>query len=354
MMGDKVEEPSSEDGEDEKVYDSFNAEIHVNRETSANHENDALVENPSSSEAESSTSSESPNQDDNDEEKSNSSGSSQKEGEEKSNSSPLEEEKKKKKKKKSELEKEKKENDINLAVKIALQVLLKSQPFPVKREDLFSVINIFVPNCNNDVKKRKAILKSLQKKVKNILALNLLTLNSKTKTEYVLSQCITYRKHNDFLLSQMDHDIRGFLIFLIPFFNVFYKKIPLSYLLHELNNVGHTLVKTKEEVVKILSSPNVLSTIANHILMTKELVDPLDFLIYAKKLSYIDFSTDHQYDESSLDGFYCIPTARFENEINMKQYITDLLNVPKKTFQLKDVYILFEEKYFMDINYENL
>ncbi|CAA9989650.1 conserved Plasmodium protein, unknown function [Plasmodium knowlesi strain H] len=356
-MGDRVEEPFFEDEEYENVYDNFNAEIHVNKGTSNNHENDALVENPTSSGTESSTSSQCLNEDKKDDEKSDASGSSDKEEEQMSNNSTLEEEKKKKKKKKkkkSELEKGKKENDIKLAVKIALQVLLKSQPFPVKREDLFSVINIFVPNCNNNVKKKKKILKLLQKKVKNILALNLLTLNSKTKTEYVLTQCITYRKHNDFLLSSMDHDIRGFLIFLIPFFNVFHNKIPLNYLLYELNNVGHKLLKTKEEVVKILSSPNVLSTIANHILMTKQLSDPLDYLIYSKKLSYIDFSSDHQYDESSLDGFYCIPTARFESEVNMKQYITDLLSVPNKNFQLKDVYVLFDEKYFLDINYDNL
>ncbi|KJP86948.1 hypothetical protein AK88_03457 [Plasmodium fragile] len=318
MMEDKVEEPVFEDEEDENVYDNFNAEIHVNKGTSGHEENDTLVEDASKSETECSTSSQSSNQDDKDEADSQ---SSHKEGQQSSNKSPLEEGK----------------DEKNM-----------------KREDLFSVINIFVPNCNNNVKKKKAILTLLEKKVKNVLALNLLTLNSKTKTEYVLTQCITYRKHNEFLLSNMDHQIRGFLIFLIPFFNVFHNKIPLNYLLYELNNVGHELLKTKEEVVKILSSPTVLSTIANHILMTKELVDPLDYLIYAKKLSYIDFSNNHQYDESSLDGFYCIPTARFESEVHMKQYITDLLSVPNKTFQLKDVYVLFEEKYFLDINYDNL
>ncbi|EUD69428.1 hypothetical protein C922_00291 [Plasmodium inui San Antonio 1] len=359
MMGDNVEEPFFGDEEDENVYDDFNAEIHVNRGTSGSPENDALVEDPSSNETESSTFSQSFNGDDNDGEDNDASESSLKEGQQKSSKNPLEVEKKKKrkkekKKKKSESKKGKKQNDIKLAVKIALQVLLRSQPFPVKREDLFSVINIFVPNCNNNVKKKKIILNLLQKKVKNILALNLLTLNSKTKTEYVLTQCITYRKHNDFLLSNMDHRIRGFLIFLIPFFSVFHNKIPLNYLLYELNNLGHSLLKTKEKMVKILSSPTVLSTIANHIVMTKELADALDYLIYAKKLSYIDFSSDYQYDETSLDGFYCIPTPRFESEVNMTQYITDLLRVPNKTFELKDVYVVFEEKYFLDINYDNL
>ncbi|SCO68951.1 conserved Plasmodium protein, unknown function [Plasmodium vivax] len=354
MGGYNAEESFFEDEEDENVYDNFNAEIHVNRGTSGGQENDALVEDPSSSETESSTSSQSFNEEDNTDHNSDESGSNH-EGQQKSINNPLQEgKKKKKKKKKNESKKGKKENDIKLAVKIALQVLLKSQPFPVKREDLFSVINIFVPNCNNNVKKKKLILKLLQKKVKNILALNLLTLNSKTKIEYVLTQSITYRKHNDFLLSNLDHHIRGFLIFLIPFFNAFHNKIPMNYLLYELNNVGHKLLKTKEEVVKILTSPNVLSSIANHIVMAKELVNPLDYLIYAKKLSYVDFSSDHQYDETSLDGFYCVPTARFESEVNMTQYITDLLSVPNKTFQLKDVYVLFEEKYFLDINYDHL
>ncbi|SOV83396.1 conserved Plasmodium protein, unknown function [Plasmodium sp. gorilla clade G3] len=246
----------------------------------------------------------------------------------------------------------KNDNDIKHAVKIAVQVLLNNQPFPVKRDDLFYTISIYVPSCNSSIK-RKVILKLLRKYLNNVLALKLLTLCSKTKTEYSLAQNIFYKQHNDLLLSNIDHTIRGFLIFLIPFFNVFHNKLPLNYLLYQLNMAGHKTLKTKEDIIKILTTPTLHSNIVYNNISSNDINEPLDFIIYAKKLSYIEFNNE-QYDENSLDGFYIIPTLRFQYEINMKAYINQLMNLPHKKYQLKDMYVLFDEKYFVDINYDNL
>ncbi|CRH01427.1 conserved Plasmodium protein, unknown function [Plasmodium relictum] len=303
---------------DENIYDKFDANLHINK----NNDNEKNISFEDSNSTDYSNHSELLN-----------------------NSN------KKKKKKVTVYKNFKNDNDIKIGIKIALQLLLNNQPFPVKREDLFSIINIYVPNCNTNLK-RKIILKLLKKQVNDILALKLLTLSSKTKTEYVLSQNILYKPHNDFLLSNLDHNIRGFLIFLIPFFKVFHNKIPLNYLLYELEIVGYKTLKTKEEILKILTTPSLFTNIKNN-LSTNEMVEPLDYIIYVKKLSYVDFYND-QYDENSLDGFYCTPTIRFEYEINMKNYIKELLKIPNKKFHLKDMYVLFEEKYFLDINCDNL
>lgn len=61
-----------------------------------------------------------------------------------------------------------------------------------------------------------------------------------------------------------------------------------------------------------------------------------------------------QYDEYSLDGFYCIPTLRFEYEVNTKHYINELLNISNKHYQLKDLYVIFEDKHFFNLNYNNI
>ncbi|KYN94149.1 hypothetical protein PRSY57_1449200 [Plasmodium reichenowi] len=260
--------------------------------------------------------------------------------------------KKKKKKSDEDYKNLKNDNDIKLAVKIAVQVLLNNQPFPVKREDLFYTISIYVPSCNSNIK-RKVIIKVLRKHLNNVLALKLLTLSSKTKTEYSLSQNIFYKQHNDLLLSNIDHTIRGFLIYLIPFFNVFHNKLPLNYLLYQLNMAGYKTLKTKEDIIKIITTPTLHSNIVYNNISSNDINEPLDLIIYAKKLSYIEFSNE-QYDENSIDGFYIIPTLRFQYEINMKAYINQLMNMPHKKYQLKDMYVLFDEKYFVDINYDNL
>ncbi|CAD2111401.1 hypothetical protein YYG_03428 [Plasmodium vinckei petteri] len=246
----------------------------------------------------------------------------------------------------------KQDNDIKLAVKISIQCLLKNQPFPVKREDLFSVINNYVPNCNSNLKK-KVVLKLLKKYVSDILSLKLLTLSSHTKTEYVLSQTIYYKPHNDFLYSELDHNIRGFLIFLIPFFKIYHNKLPLSFLLNELETVGHTTSKPPEEILKLLNAQHLFANIVTNINLYKELVDPIDYIIYSKKLSYIDFTND-QHDNKSLDGLYCVPTLRFEYEVNNVNYIDELLNISNRQYQLKDLYVMFEDKYFMNLNYNSL
>ncbi|SBS86673.1 conserved Plasmodium protein, unknown function [Plasmodium ovale] len=305
------------------TYDNFNTNVHIN--TNVNNESS----DGSSNESDGSSNSEQAN------------GSA---GKNKS---------KCKKKKNTENKDLKNDDDIKQAVKIALQFILKNQPFPIKREELTSIINMYVPNCNSKTK-RKIIFKHLKRQVNDILALKLLTLNTKTKTEYVLTQSITYKQHNDFLFSHLDHNIRGFLLFLLPFFKVFHNKIPLNYLLYQLGNVGYKTSKTKEEIIKIVNSPKISANSVNNIVYTsKDLVDPFDYIVYSKKLAYIDFIND-QYDENSLDGFYCIPTVRFECEMNTKEYIKELLNIPDKTFQLKDLYVMFDESDFVNLNYDLL
>ncbi|SCM12018.1 conserved Plasmodium protein, unknown function [Plasmodium chabaudi adami] len=246
----------------------------------------------------------------------------------------------------------KQDSDIKLAVKISIQCLLKNQPFPVKREDLFSVINNYVPNCNTNLKK-KVILKLLKKYVSDILSLKLLTLSTHTKTEYVLSQNIYYKHHNDFLYSKLDHHVRGFLIFLIPFFRVYHNKLPLSFLLNELETVGHKTSKPQEEILKMLNAQHLFANIVTNINLYRELIDPVDYIIYSKKLSYIDFIID-QHDNKSLDGYYCVPTLRFEYEVNNVHYIEELLNISNRQYQLKDLYVMFEDKDFLNLNYNNL
>ncbi|KAI4836781.1 hypothetical protein MKS88_004585 [Plasmodium brasilianum] len=332
----------------ENVYDNFNANIHTTTFINDNNDNNIQPEESKYS-GDSFGSSEIGTDDDDNNNNNNGNNNSNNNSNNSANNNGNGKRRKKKKAGSNNIEID---DDIKLAVKIALQFLLKNQPFPVKREDLFSVINLYVPTCNTNLK-RKSILKLLKKHVNDILALNLLILSTKTKTEYVLTQNITYKQHNDLLLSKLDHNIRGFLIFLVPFFKVFHNKIPLNYLLYEINNSGYKTLKTKEEILKILNTPTLFSNIKNNLTLNRELMDPLDYIIYAKKLSYIDFSND-QYDEHSLDGFYITPTIRFEYEINMEYYITELLNIPNKKFQLKDVYVLFEEKYFMNLNYDNL
>ncbi|VWU52647.1 conserved protein, unknown function [Hepatocystis sp. ex Piliocolobus tephrosceles] len=270
------------------------------------------------------------------------------------------------------------ENDeeIQLAVKIALQILLKKQPIPIRRDDLFNILNMFVPNSNSSLKK-KIIIEILNKHVNNILALNLLTLRTKTKTEYVLSQHVTYKEHNNLLLSNFDHNIRGFLIFLIPFFKAFHNKLPFNYLLYVMNNIGHKINKTKEEIITTLKSPLAFANVVNNINLKKELIDPSDYLIYCKRLSYIDFMFDQSdinnsntnnsntnnsntnnsdtnnstnVNDNISDSNYCIPTKRYEQEINTKQYINDLLNIANKKVRLEDLYMIFDDNQLMNQN----
>ncbi|SOV19410.1 conserved Plasmodium protein, unknown function [Plasmodium sp. DRC-Itaito] len=336
---------------DETTYDDFNTHLHSNINDYINYESDSREkENDANNDSENSQKEEDINDNDN----VNNINNNIENNINNNNDNNISKNKKNKKKNDDDdnYNKLKNDDDIKLAVKIAIQVLLNNQPFPIKRDDLFYTISIYVPSCNTSIK-RKVILRLLKKQLNNVLALNLLTLSSKTKTEYSLSQNIFYKQHNDLLLSNMDHTIRGFLIFLIPFFNVFHNKLPLNYLLYQLNMAGHNTLKTKEDIIKIITTPTLHSNIVYTNISNNDINDPIDLIIYAKKLSYIEFNNE-QYDENSLDGFYIIPTLRFQYEINMKAYINQLMNMPHKKFQLKDMYVLFDEKYFVDINFDNL
>ncbi|SOV19489.1 conserved Plasmodium protein, unknown function [Plasmodium sp. gorilla clade G2] len=339
---------------DETTYDDFNAHLHSNINDYMNYESDSKEkENEANNDSENSQKEEDINDNDNVNNINNNIENNINNNNDNNNNNISKNKKNKKKNDDDDnYKKLKNDDDIKLAVKIAIQVLLNNQPFPIKRDDLFYTISIYVPSCNTSIK-RKVILRLLKKQLNNVLALNLLTLSSKTKTEYSLSQNIFYKEHNDLLLSNIDHTIRGFLIFLIPFFNVFHNKLPLNYLLYQLNMAGHNTLKTKEDIIKIITTPTLHSNIVYTNISNNDINDPIDLIIYAKKLSYIEFNNE-QYDENSIDGFYIIPTLRFQYEINMKAYINQLMNMPHKKFQLKDMYVLFDEKYFVDINFDNL
>ncbi|CDU19794.1 hypothetical protein YYC_05662 [Plasmodium yoelii 17X] len=336
----------------EDSYINFNANIHTNPDTNKRKENDDTLENLNNNDDDNDNNDNDNNNDDNYSSSNISSDNNDKNVNDNVENNNNTNKGKKKKKNLEKYKALKKDNDIKLAIKVSLQYLLKNQPFPVKRDDLLSVVNNYVPNCNSNIK-RKVLLKLLKKYVKEILALKLLTLTSNTKTEYVLSQNILYKQHNDFLYSKLDHNIRGFIIFLIPFFKIFHNKLPLNYLLNELDNLGYKTSKSKEEILKIMNAQNLFTNIVNNINLSKEIIDPIDYIIYSKKLSYIDFAND-QYDEYSLDGFYCIPTLRFEYEVNTKYYINELLDISNKHYQLKDLYVIFEDNHFVNLNYNNI
>ncbi|KOB61622.1 hypothetical protein PFHG_03382 [Plasmodium falciparum HB3] len=258
---------------DETIYDDFNTHLHSNINDYINYESySSDKENEGNNDSDNSQKDEQINDNNNINNDDNVNNINNDNNNNNDDDNNISRNKRKKKKNDDEDYKNlKNDNDIKLAVKIAVQVLLNNQPFPVKREDLFYTISIYVPSCNSNIK-RKVIIKVLRKHLNNVLALKLLTLSSKTKTEYTLTQNIFYKQHNDLLLSNIDHTIRGFLIYLIPFFNVFHNKLPLNYLLYQLNIAGHKTLKTKEDIIKIITTPTLHSNMVVYII---------------KKISYI-------------------------------------------------------------------
>lgn len=247
-----------------------------------------------------------------------------------------------KKKKKPSLELYDNDLDVNTGAKIVFQHILHRQPFPAKRDELFHILICNVPNCNERAKKN-AVLMKVKKLVYDVLGLNLLCLKNKTKKEYVLSQNITHEAHNMLLLSKTDHILRGFLVFLIPFFKVYQNKIPLNQLLYELEKLGSTSKKEKAEILSYVTTPNcAIMQEMNITYYAGLLMDPVDYLLCLKKMSYIDFIFD-KIEETTLDGIFITTGSRFEKEINMDSFIDKLLKIPNKKYEKKNLYSLFSD-----------
>lgn len=242
------------------------------------------------------------------------------------------------------------DNDENVitAVKIATQYILNKQPFSVKRSDLFNIINYHLPNCFRSYAKRQVVIEVTKKYFRENLGLDLLDIVHNNSKEYMLSQTILYEPHNNLLLSHLDHTIRGFLIFLFPFFQIYKNKIPLGHLLLTLEECGWKSAKTKKEIAMYIFSQKQnnkdnLINMLNEKNAEKQDVDIMYLLSYMKLLGYIDICSPKSDKEYIFDDFYCMASSRYEQEFCFDSYIEKLLQIPDKDYYVTDLNHIFNE-----------
>lgn len=230
---------------------------------------------------------------------------------------------------------------VTTAVKIAAQYILNVQPFPVKRNDLFNLINYHLPNRFRNYKKRDAVIYLARTYFRENLGLNLLEMEHKKNKEYVLSQLVLYDPHNNVLFSQWEHRIRGLLIFLMLLFRMYENKIPLGYLLKTLENCGWKSKKTKKETVMFLCSQKYNNRDNLLGILKRKNVDIEYLLAYIKLLKYIDFFTPQPDKGHRLNDYYCVASSRYEQETCCDSLIEKLMQIPNKGYYYSDISYVF-------------
>lgn len=233
------------------------------------------------------------------------------------------------------------DENVKIAVKIATQYILNIQPFPVKRSDLFNLINYHLPNRFSSYKKREAVIYLTRMHFRQNLDLNLLEMEHNKNKEYVLSQRVLYEPHNNALISHWEHRIRGLLIFLLLPFKIYENKIPLGYLLETLGDCGWKSTKTKEEIAMFICSQK-YNNKDNLLSILKRVNVDIEYLLaYIKILEYIDICLPQSTKEHEIDDYFCVASSRYEQEISCDPFIKKLMKIPDTDYYSSDISYIF-------------
>lgn len=233
------------------------------------------------------------------------------------------------------------DENVKIAVKIATQYILNIQPLPVKRSDLFNLINYHLPNCFSSHKKRDAVIYLTRTHFRENLDLNLLEMEHNKNKEYVLSQRVLYEPHNNALISHWEHRIRGLLIFLLLPFKIYENKIPLGYLLETLGDCGWKSTKTKEEIAMFIWSQK-YNNRDNLLSILKRVHVDIEYLLaYIKLLEYIDICLPQSKKEHEIDDYFCVASSRYQQEISYDPFIKKLMKIPYTDYYSSDISYIF-------------
>ncbi|SIO73503.1 conserved Plasmodium protein, unknown function [Babesia microti strain RI] len=214
------------------------------------------------------------------------------------------------------------------AMKAVTMLLLCKSPFPIKHEDIRTIVmrNLGTNYTSNALKQ---VLNDVNDIVRNTLGLRLTELKYSNKKEYVLSQNFCYQPHNIQILSPGSHEIRGFVLFLIPCFRAHSDCIFIDNLISIFQKIGksHLVpnnVECTKEMLCLLKTQRRSSNAKHRIEDYKSLTD---YLIYARDLLYIAITIKND----AFDSFIS-PGSRIAAEHNPGDYVEMLKKITPGEF----------------------
>ncbi|GBE59911.1 hypothetical protein, conserved [Babesia ovata] len=218
-------------------------------------------------------------------------------------------------------------------LRLIVRLLLHRAPFVTRYDEIRAVVKTYLhDNANHAIV--NCFIEDAKKLVSKTLGLILCDIKLGARREFFLKQSLAFQPHDLKLLGEGDHELRGFLLLMLPCFKAYTAGIPLDRLCEVFTRVGKADMVPRDQeseealkatlrgmrrkrTVKIAASgvsPSLTSTYST------EFKGIADYLLYAKELGYLNVVIDPKKGDT-LAVITVVPGYRLLFELDQESYV---------------------------------
>ncbi|GFE55558.1 hypothetical protein BaOVIS_029620 [Babesia ovis] len=217
---------------------------------------------------------------------------------------------------------EMKEAEKKRMLGIVMRLLLRRAPFPTRHDEVKAVLKGYLHDNTNHMV-FNCFIEDAKKLFSKTLGLTLCDVKLPGgKRELFLKQSLAFHPHDHRINSEGDHELRGFLLLMLPCLKACTTGVPLDRLCDVFKRIGkgHMVPQNADEEESLkaaLRSTRRKKEVKRHASDFKNIAD---YLSYARDLGYLNFSVD----TSKGDNLAVISVHagyRFALELDQESYI---------------------------------
>ncbi|UKJ88938.2 hypothetical protein MACJ_002184 [Theileria orientalis] len=233
-------------------------------------------------------------------------------------------------------------SELDKITRMIVRRVLSQSPFPTKYEDVRLIVKHYLPDLTTH-----NIFNSLIENAKNTLSrifgLSLEDVKyGQGKRDLFLKQTISFKAHDLKTLSQGDHELRGFILLLVPCFKAHNNEISLKFLCEVFEKIGktHMIPTSKDDEEDLVMKLKTVKRKKDVKYNSKDFAHISDYLLYAKDLSYLYITFQSQVLDL-LSSVTILPGYRFNIEYNKDEYVSEFKALDEAAFN-RGLDIFFE------------
>ncbi|EAN31099.1 hypothetical protein TpMuguga_03g00362 [Theileria parva strain Muguga] len=230
----------------------------------------------------------------------------------------------------------------NKIIRIIIRKLLYQSPFPLKYEELKAIVKEHLPYKFNP-KLINHLLYEIKHLLSNTFGLYLDDVKFQpNKRELILKQTVSFKHHDLKTLTEGDHELRGFILLLVPCFKAYNNILTLKFLCDLFVKIHkvHMVPRCTEEEKDLITVLKMVKRKKEVKYTSKEYNYISDYILYAKDLSYINIVYNSEQTDL-LASVSVVPGYRLSSEFDMENFVAVFRRLDQDKYD-KALNIFFE------------
>ncbi|ORM41367.1 uncharacterized protein BXIN_0752 [Babesia sp. Xinjiang] len=215
-----------------------------------------------------------------------------------------------------------KPNEKRRILATIVRLLLHRAPFTTRSDEIRTIVKSYIHDQTNHLVVN-CFIEDAKALIGRTLGLTLCDVKTTGgKRELFLKQSLAFRPHDVKINSEGDHELRGFLLLMLPCLKTYTEGVSLDRLCDVFKRIGkgHMIPKTESEADALMSALRSTRRRKDVKYRASDFKNIADYLLYARDLGYLTFTHDPTKGES-LAMMSVHADFRFNVEINPEAYL---------------------------------